>query len=89
MNDIWFSNIYFSDFDDKESKKMELSHGSSITALIEQEMHGSKSHFAIISYNLRLLFFFSLQDFSRNRVLMTFMLNRTIASFNYKKLNEI
>jgi hypothetical protein len=45
MNDFWFSNIYFRDFDDKESKKMELSHGSSITSLIKQEMHVSKLHF--------------------------------------------
>ena len=34
MNDIWFSNIYFHDFDDKESQKVGLSHGSSITALL-------------------------------------------------------
>jgi hypothetical protein len=34
--------------------------------------------FALISYNLRLLLLFSLQDFSRNRVLMTFMRNRAI-----------
>jgi hypothetical protein len=45
MNDIWFSNIYFHDFDDKESQKMELSHRSSITALIKQEMDGFKLHF--------------------------------------------
>ena len=42
MNDIWFSNIYFHDFHDKESQKVGLSHGSSITALIKQEMYGSK-----------------------------------------------
>jgi hypothetical protein len=38
--------------------------------------------FALISYNMRLLLLFSLQDFSRNGVLMTVMLNRTIESFN-------
>jgi hypothetical protein len=41
--------------------------------------------FALISYNLRLLLLFSLQDFSRNKVLMTFMLTRTIESFIDKK----
>ena len=45
MNNIWFSNIDFCDFDDKESKKVGLSHGSSITALIKKEMYGSKSRF--------------------------------------------
>jgi hypothetical protein len=41
--------------------------------------------FALISYNLRLLLLFSLQDFYRNKVLMTFMRTRTIESFNDKK----
>ena len=45
MNDIWFSNIYFRDFDDKESQKVGLLYGYSIIALIKQEMYGSKSHF--------------------------------------------
>ena len=45
MNDIWFSNIYFRDLDDKESQKVGLSHVSSITALIKQEKFGSKSCF--------------------------------------------
>ena len=45
MNDIWFSNIYIHDFDDEESQKVGLSHGSSITALIKQEKLGSKSRF--------------------------------------------
>ena len=45
MNDIWFSNIYFRDLDDKESQKVGLSHVSSITALIKQEKFGSKSRF--------------------------------------------
>ena len=45
--------------------------------------------FALISYNLRLLLLFSLQDISRNRVLMTVMLNRTIESLNDKKLYNI
>jgi hypothetical protein len=40
-----FSNIYFDEFDDKESQKVVLSQGSSTTALIEQEMYGSKLHF--------------------------------------------
>jgi hypothetical protein len=31
MNDIWFSNIYFHNFDDKESQKVGLSHGCSIS----------------------------------------------------------
>ena len=43
MNDIWFSNIYFRDFDGRESQKVGLSHGSSITALLMQELYGSKS----------------------------------------------
>ena len=73
MNDIWFSNIYFRDLDDKVG----LSHVSSITALIKQEKFGSKSCFAHISFNLRLLLLFSLQDFYINRVLMNFMLNMT------------
>ena len=30
MNDIWFSIIYFRDFDDRESQKVGLSHGSLI-----------------------------------------------------------
>jgi hypothetical protein len=41
--------------------------------------------FALISYNLQLLLLFSLQDFSRIRVLMTDMLNRTIESINDTK----
>ena len=45
MNHILFSNIHFRDFDDEESQKVGLSHGSSITALIKQEMYDSKSHF--------------------------------------------
>jgi hypothetical protein len=45
MTDIWFSNIYFHDFDDKESQKVGLSHESSMTALITQEMYGSKCRF--------------------------------------------
>ena len=45
MNDIWFSNIYFLDFDDKESQKVGLSHGSSITAVLKHELYGSKSRF--------------------------------------------
>ena len=45
MNDIWFLIIYFRDFDDRESQKVGLSHGSSIAALLKQEMHGSKSVF--------------------------------------------
>ena len=45
MNDILFSNTYFCDFDDKESKKAGLSHGSSISALFKQELYGPKSRF--------------------------------------------
>jgi hypothetical protein len=45
MTDIWFSNIYFHDFDDKEYQNVGLSHGSSIKALLKQEMYGYKSNF--------------------------------------------
>ena len=65
MNDIWFSNIYFRDLDDKESQKVGLSHVSSITALIKQEKFGSKSRFytnffklaaSVVIFSSRLLY---------------------------------
>ena len=40
-------------------------------------------------YNLPLLLLFSLQDFSRVRVLITFMRNRTIESLTDKKSDII
>jgi hypothetical protein len=43
MNDICIPNIVFRDFDHKEYKKGGLSHGSSITAPIKQDMYFSKS----------------------------------------------
>jgi hypothetical protein len=45
--------------------------------------------FACISYDLRLLLLFSLQNISRYRALITFMLKSTIELFNDKKLDNI
>jgi hypothetical protein len=49
MKDIWFSNIYFRDLDEKESKKVRLSHGSSITAIIKKKCIVPNHVFAPIS----------------------------------------
>jgi hypothetical protein len=46
MNDVWFSNIYFCDFDDKESQKVGISHGSKTWQLTKLLRFGKLSNFS-------------------------------------------
>ena len=85
MNDIWFQIFISMTLMIKNLKKWGFHMDLQLLHFLSKKCKVPNPVFALISYNLRLLLLFSLQDFSRNRVLMTFMLNRTIESFNDKK----
>ena len=89
MNDIWFQIFISVILMIKNLKKWGFHMYLQLLHLLSKKSMVPNLVFALISYNLRLLLLFSLQDFYINRVLMNFMLNMTNESFNDKKLDKI